>query len=216
MPQSDIWRVTFHLGPQGIVFDPHEPIHLDGLIAWAGAFRYPPGEPPARDEPVEELELPVVKQRVNGVEIYRASALLPDGPQAWHEVRWRKRFRRARAHGMTRGVANYSTGLLREYNQPLRVLMVPRMVAYYHGSRRDVRKWFKALKALGHKRSMGFGTVTRIDIEPADADRCVEWQGRAMRYYPHPAGLKLVRPRPPYWNVTDRVRCLLPGETIPR
>ena len=215
MKDRTIWRVTFHVGPQGLIYDPREPIHLDGLIAWAGAFRYPPGPPPRRGDPIEEQPLPVVKQRVNGVEVFRASALFPDGPEVWRTAYIRKRYRFDRAHGMTRGTVNYSSGPAREHNIPLAVLHVPRMVGWFHGRRRDVTKWFRALRAIGRKRELGYGAVTHIEIEPSDEDRCVAWEGRAMRFYPHPAGLKLVRPRPPYWNVTERVKCLMPGEVIP-
>lgn len=217
-----IYRVTFHLDGRGVIYDPSEPIHLDGLIEWAGAFRYPPGEAPRRGDSINDrdlMPLPVAQEERNGHRIYRASALWPadeNGALIYDQRHFRKRFRMERSEQCIPAAINQSTGPMRLVNQPVHPALLTTMVAWFQGKRVDVRKWFRRLRAIGAKREMGYGGVLSIDIDETDEDRCVEWEGRAMRYIPHPRGLRLVRARPPYWNATNKVACLAPGEQVPQ
>jgi len=210
-----VYKITFELDGRGVIYDPHEPIHLDGIIAWAGAFRYPPGPPPGRTGPVEELNLPLRQVEINGTRIYKASALSPEGDAIYIGRHFRKRFRIERAEFCTDAIINQSTGLYRRVNRRLEVVLCRKMVGWFDGTPKDIRKWLKALRAIGRKREMGYGRIVSFKIEPSEEDRTWQWEGMATRYVPHPAGLKLVRPRPPYWNATGRVKCLVPGEKIP-
>ncbi len=221
MGTGAIYKVTLHLDGRGVILTPHEPIHLDGLIFWGGAFRYPPGEVPGRDEPIEELPIPVRKRRVHGHDIYCASALFPieelESGELLSDTRhWRKRFRSERAEALCANAnINQSTGEFRSYNTPVSPLLSRALVGWFQGDRRTAKKWFRPLRALGRKREMGFGRITSIDFEETDEDRTTVWEGRAMRFLPHPLGLKRVRPRPPYWSSYQTVRCLMPGQPVP-
>lgn len=209
-------KITIRLDGRGVVLHPLEPLHVDGIISWAGEFRRPPGTLPSRTDAIEELPLPLRSEKVNGTKVYRASALFP--VEAVEDSRhYRKRFRMEHAlRYCADATINQSTGPFRSYNNRLNVVVTEALIGWFDGDRSDIRKWLRALKGVGHKRAHGYGRVVGIDIEASDEDRCLAWEGRATRFLPHPRGLKLVRPRPPYWNRTETVRCLVPGEPIPQ
>lgn len=208
-------KLTIHLDGRGVVLHPHEPLHVDGIVAWAGSFRYPPDrEPPGRNDEPEELPLPLMAESLNGHRVFRASALFPVDPVGIDRRFWRSRFRVEKA-GAMKATVNQSTGEFRSYNNALEILICSQMVGWFEGDRRDVKKWLKRLRAIGHKRSMGYGKVIGVDLDETDEDRCIKWDGRAQRWLPHDKGLRFVRPRPPYWNAVGKVRCLAPGDQIP-
>lgn len=216
---SNLYKITFRMDGRGVIYDPYEPVHLDSLIAFFAAIRYAPGEPPGRTDyidPEDEMGLSLSKTTINGTEIFRASALFPEG-ESYSDLRHiRKRFRFNRAELCSPQIINTSSGFFKSDNIPHNLLLCKRLVGWFCGSRRKVKKEIRSIKSIGGGRRFGFGKVLSFEIVPTDEDRCVEWEGKAMRYYPHPDGIKTVRPRPPYWNVTGRVPCLLPGEEIPK
>lgn len=211
---GSLYRVTIHLDGKGVIIHPYEPLHLDGLIDWAGSFRYPPGEAPGRDDRLDPLPLPISSADVNGSQVYRASALFPS--ETLQDVRsWKKRFRMTAAEALgVQGTINQSTGPYRSFMTPMQVTLTRSLVGWFHGDGGDVRKWFKALRSVGRKRSMGYGRILGIDFDLTDEDRTLTWDGCATRWLPHPRGMKLVRPKPPYWHNHGRVACLSPGESL--
>lgn len=211
-----ITRVVFNLAGKGVIFDPVYPIHLDALVAWGGAFRYPPGPVPSRDEPIEELPLPLLKRRVNGHEVFCASALWPVGEDHATTAKfWRRRFREHLAHGMAKGAVNYTSGPMRSHNTAMDTLLVGALEGWFIGDRGAVKKWFRPLRFLGRKRSMGCGEIASVEYHDAQEDWTMERDGIAMRFLPHPAGIYDIRARPPYWHQLDKVPSLVPGELVP-
>lgn len=213
-----ICKVTFDLDGSGIVYNPSDPIHLDALVVAAAYFQYgaASGAPHAtRDSPVADFDAPIRRENINGARVFRASALAPEGPEGSDQRYWRKQFRTCAAELCSTGSVDITTGMHRLHNNPYDLVLCHRMVGWIECERKAVKKLIRLVKAIGARRGSGHGRVVSARIEPSEEDRCVSWEGRATRYYPHPRGLRLVRPRPPYWNVTERVRCLPPGTIIP-
>lgn len=200
-------QITFHLDGSGIYYDPREPIHLDGLLAWALAPMHCAGDPPARDEVPAEIPLPLGRWEFHGAWGWCASALFPDGPQAESLHFWRKRFCQSRAE-LTTGTPNLQRDTYREYNMPLPLLLVPRMIAWALGDRKRVAQILrKNVRCLGKKRAYGHGQVTEIVVEWTDVDYSLSRDGGATRWLPCQGGLRIVRPRAPYWNRVGAIRC---------
>jgi len=208
-------KVTFNLDGTGLYYDPVNPIHLDALIHWACTPFFVPKDQrnPARDEPPFGFRLPIRSETVNGVEIYRASALFPEGKTNEELVHWRKKFDVSRME-VTRGSPNLTNGVYREYNQPLPLLLTHRLVGWIESKPKDSRKLLGQVKYLGKKASQGYGKVIGVDIQETDDDFTLWRDGKAQRWIPSTQGQKLVRASPPYWNVCDRARCLDVGESI--
>jgi len=110
---------------------------------------------------------------------------------------------------------NLQNGPYREYNMPVPLLLIPRMVAHASGNRKKVKRILKKhITALGKKRAYGYGRITGIDCEQTPEDRSLVKDGRAMRWLPDSNGIRQVRPAPPYWNMIGRVHCCEIGDEV--
>jgi len=207
------FKVTFHLDGTGIYYDPYEPIHLDALLAYLLAPMQCKNRNLGRDDTPEDVRLPLLEEAVNGHTIWRASALFPEGDSVESIQYWRKRFRQDRLH-LTTGSPNLQNATYRDYNTPVPLLCTHRMVGYASGSRKRTLKLLWRLTHLGKKRAHGHGRIINVTAEEIEEDYSLIRDGLAMRWYPHPEGSKIVRPRPPYWNNVGRARCLEVGEEI--
>lgn len=207
-------KIIFQLDGSGIYYDPNEPLMLDGVLAAACVRWHFHGEPPARDEACEDVPLPLTRWHLGGTWGWKASALFPEGNQAEDLQFWRKRFRQNRME-LTAGSPNLRNGIYRDWNMPLPLLLVPRMVAYTVGDARQVRRELKrSIRWLGKKRAQGRGRVVDIEVERMEMDWSMWREGTVMRWLPAATGQRLVRVRPPYWNTTERVTCREIGEVV--
>lgn len=207
-------KITFHLDGSGVYYDPFEPIMLDSLLAAALIRWHTHGEPPARDEKPFDVPLPLAKWSIGGTWGWRASALFPDGETTETLQHWRKRFRQNRAE-LTIGSPNLTNGTYRDWNMPLPILLATKMVAYAVGEGGKIRRTLRRdIRYLGKKRAHGRGRIVDIDVEDCDSDFSLTKDNVSMRWIPFKAGTRLVRPRPPYWNIIDRVSCCEIGEPI--
>lgn len=210
---ADHLKITFRLDGAGLYYDPDEPIHLDALVAWALAPIHCKTSDITRADVPEEFPMPLAQTSFNAERVWRASALFPEGVTAETLTYWRKRFRVDRIE-LTRGSPNLSNGVYRDWNMPLPLLLTHTMVAYAVGDRRDLLKLLRRVPALGKKRAHGHGRVTGVEIERIEADYSMAMDGRAMRWLPDARGVRLVRPRPPYWHPHGRVNCLEIGDAV--
>ena len=198
------FKVIFQLDGCGIYYDPNEPIHLDALLAWALAPMQTQERCLMRSDTPDDIQLPLLRSVVNGSEVWHASALFPEQPGVETLRFWRKKFRQNRIE-LTTGSPNLQNGVYREYNMPIPVLCASKLVGYAQGNCKEVKRILKKhLPAVGKYRAQGFGRVVDVECDHIDDDWSWVKDGRAMRYLPTPGGMRLVRPRPPYWNIVGR------------
>lgn len=191
--------------------DPAEPVHIDALLAWAMAPLLKLPTCTSRSDIPDDIPLPLAQWRIGDTWGWRASALIPDGPQANGLEFWRKKFRVNRIE-WTRGSPNLTNGTYREHNAPMPLILCHRLIGYAVGDRSDVKHALKRVRYIGKKRACGKGAVVAIDVDYTDVDGSCVLDGRAMRYLPHPEGVRMVRPRPPYWHPHGAVPCGEIGE----
>lgn len=208
-------KITIHLDGTGIYYDPVEPIHLDSLLTALVARHHVHGEPPARDEAPDEIPIPCARWKRNGVWGWRCSALFPEGQTADALTHWRKRFRESRADIIESASPNLEHHTYRAWNTPVPLLLCHRMVAYAVGDRRSIRHELVRLDFLGKKRAHGHGRVVGVDVDVIDDDWSMMKDSAAMRWLPTEGGTRLVRPRPPYWNIVGRVPSCEVGDAEP-
>lgn len=205
-------RVTFHLDGTGVVYDPNEPIHLDALLAWAMMPHHRTQREITRDDEPDRIPLPILAGRVNGVEVWRASALFPDSDIETLRY-WRKRFRSARVE-LTTGSPNTTNGTYRDWQMPVHLTLCRQLVGWCEGNRREVLRQLRKVRNLGKKRAHGHGKVVSVEVERTDEDYCWSRDGLATRWLPDERGSRMVRPIPPYWNRVGRVRCCEVGDRL--
>jgi len=206
------FKVIFHLDGTGVFYDSTEPIHLDALLAWALMPMQTPRRCLDRSDTPDDIQLPLLRSRVHGSKVWHASALFPEQEGSETLRYWRKKFRQDRLH-LTTGSPNLQNGVYREYNMPVPLLLVPRLIAYASGKRKEVKRILKKhITALGKKRSQGFGRIVEIECVETENDWSLVAEGIAMRWLPLPGAMRQVRPKPPYWNNVDRVACCEVGD----
>lgn len=207
------FKVIFKLDGTGVYFYPHDPIHLDALLAWALAPMQANSRNISRSDVPDDINLPLLRSKINDSEVWHASALFCNNEQESLRF-WRKKFRQ-NYQGCANGSPNLTNGIYREWNMPVPLILTNEMYAYASGNRKEVKRLLKRhIKSLGKKRSQGFGKIVDIETIEQKDDWSVAANGVAMRYYPHADGTRLVRPCPPYWNNHDAVRCLNVGDRI--
>lgn len=200
-------KITFYLDGTGIYYDFYEPIMLDALLAAALCRFHVHGEPPGRDEEPFDVPLPLKRWKIEGTWGWHASALFPDGSTAESVQFWRKRFRQSRVERTT-GSPNLTNGTYRDWNMPIPLLLTQRMVGYAFGEMGRIRHELRrSIKYLGKKRAHGRGAIIDIKVEEVNKDFSLKKDGVTMRWLPSQKGTRLVRPRPPYWNICGRVTC---------
>jgi hypothetical protein len=206
------FKIIFRLDGCGIYYDPYEPPHFDDIL---GAILTPLqglAKDLQRDETPDVIKMPLTQSTIARRDIYHASALFPDGDGFETLQFWRKKFDQDHL-ALTSGSFNLTNGPYREYNHPMPLLCVPRMMAYASGNRKEVKRLLtKHLRAIGKYRGKGKGRVVSIDFEETPDDYSLVKDGKAMRWLPDPNGLRLVRTAPPYWNIIDRVHCCEVGD----
>lgn len=122
-----------------------------------------------------------------------------------------------------RKIVNTTGGWTKSYRLPLRLRTTALIRWCCVGDRSEIRKLLKRVKALGKKRSQGYGVVERWEVEEAPAD--CSW------FAPHPDGRILMRVlplgdclpanlvgfrrdyagvSPPYWHRDRFVECVSP------
>lgn len=198
-------RVRFSLDGAGVMHDPNEPLTLDGLLARAAAAHHVHGEAPGRNDPPDDIPLPLQRWSIGGVWGWCASALFPVGATVETIQFWRSKFRQNRIE-LTSGSPNLTNATWREYNMPMPLLLCHEMEAFCVGDRTAIRhELIRSVRHLGKKAAMGKGVVNAIEVERIEGDYSLVRDGRAMRWLPDPDGTRLVRPRPPYWNNVGRI-----------
>jgi len=205
------FQIIFHMDGKGIIYDPREPIHLDSLLEWALARRVGCAAPINRDEQPTTLPLPLLKKTLGESWVYQASALFPDGPQYESTQFWRKRLRQESIE-ITQGSPSVKNGPYRSWNNPMTLILIPRMVAYASGNRKRTKNLLREVKYLGKKRAHGHGKILQMEFREVEHNWSLVKDGRAMRCLPDPDGARLQRCNPPYWNIVDRVSCVGVGD----
>lgn len=207
------FKIIFKLDGAGVYFYPHDPIHLDSLLAWALAPMQVETRNISRSDAPDDIKIPLLRSVVNGSEVWHASALFCDCQNETLRF-WRKKFRQ-NYQGLADGSPGLTNGIYREWNMPIPLILTNEMYAYASGSRKEVKRLLKRhIKSLGKKRSQGFGKITDIETIEIEDDWSIVSNNITMRYYPHPEGTRIIRPAPPYWNSFGAVKCLNVGENI--
>ena len=208
------FKVTFQLDGTGVYYDAYEPPHLDDILHSILILLNRQTRHLQRDEDPDETGLPFMQDTRHGVKLWKASALMPEGVTFETLRFFRKKFDQEHLD-LTDATVNLQNGVYREYNIPVPVLCASKLIAYAQGNCKEVKRLLKKhLPAIGKYRGQGFGRVVNVECEHIEDDWSWVKDGKAMRWLPDPNGLRFVRPRPPYWNITGRVTCCEVGDPV--
>lgn len=207
-------KVIFHLDRgAGTAFDPYCPPHLDSLMARILLATQVPekNRTLGRHERPRDIRLPLFETTIYGSKIWKASALFMVG-EIPEDVRFfRKKFE-VRTIDKTQGNINLRSGTFRDHNIEITIRHIDMLVAYTMGNHHRVLQIVRKIKAIGLKHKRGFGRVEGVEVERIEHDWSLVKDGKAMRWLPDGTDLattisRLVRSKPPYWNMIDRIPC---------
>ena len=210
-------RVTFRFDGTGVCHDTNNPTHLDGLLVWCMLPDSKRSESLTRDEQPEDIILPLERWHSEDPKAWgwRASALFPDGQFAETRFHRRRKMQMNRLERTT-GTVNTQIGTMKEWNVPVPVLLCHTLVAFAVGDRLLVERLLRDnIRYVGRERARGFGRVVGIDVDATDGDWSCVRNSACTRYLPDRQGERMVRPRPPYWNIADAVPHKDVGEPAP-
>jgi len=167
------WKVTAVLGSPLA----GEPPQLDAILEYEMAQRH--GKAMALDRsqpapPIGSIHLPMLRGTMGPVDLIPrcSSPIMPDC-QMDHEF-YAKRLSVENASMLKpeeRTVVPVGSNWTKSYRLPLLIRRIDRVCWFVGGSRRrSIRSLLKTVKAIGHKRSQGFGRVLEWLVEPEEQD----------------------------------------------
>jgi CRISPR type IV-associated protein Csf3 len=207
----DNLKITFEMDGTGIVMYPDSPIHLDSLMVWVIAGKAQPDNMISRESQPDDFELPLKKWHIKNEWGWHASALFPEIKGETVQF-WRKKFRQDRSSGMLSQKPNLQSGVYREYNNPLPIVLCTKITAYAKGNIKEILKIIKNIRYIGQKRSYGKGRIIDYKVKKIKEDLSLVSEGKAQRILPSETGIKFIRIRPPYWNITNRIKACSVGD----
>ena len=206
-------KITFFLDGTGVIVNPADPLHLDGLLSFCAMPADKIKMVDRNSNDIFHPELPLAKWTHSGQWGWKASALFPEPERHPESIQyWRKKFRQNRMHIIS-GSVNLMSGMYREYNMPMPLSLCLRMVAYAVGDRKHVSELLGKLKYLGKKTAYGKGRINNITVKTINDDFAIEKNGKYMRYFPDENGSRFGRVKAPYWNTTGRCQTCYVGDT---
>lgn len=208
------FKVIIELDGKGVYINPLNPIHIDGLLVWALAAKQGKTEALSKNDIPDFIKIPLMMETINNSKVWKSSALFPENEGIESIQYYRKKFDTSRME-VTKGTANLIMGKYKEYNMPIPLLLINKLIGYCDGNRYEVGRILKKnIRYIGKYRSQGYGKIINIITEKTDNDYSLVKEGKAMRNYPHPKGVKICRSLPPYWNMHEAVKCLEVGDKI--
>ena len=154
-----------------VAAEPDGRVHLDALLAWAVANVFP--YPIHYEDGVGLIPLPLMLLWVSqdGLPLWAASDLLPQGEILRDRSYWHKRYPAAEAEWARKRSANVRAGRWKEYRMPLYHIRVPEVRGIAIGVPGEIERMLEVVTHVGKKPAHGYGRIVRWIVEPLNEDR---------------------------------------------
>ena len=206
-------QIIFNMDGTGVYSNKYEPTHLDSLLMWVIAQREG-REPPERNEPPHEIEIPCAKWKIGDVWGWKASAIFPIDERG-EVVGWlRRRIRMDRLPYTEGGGIVIAGGEYMNKNIPVPKSLCPKMIGYCVGDKDTIRDFLSEVRYMGRYTSGGVGRVCSVDVHEIEDDWSCVMNDRAVRVLPKLDGFRICRVRPPYWNSFEKINVCEIGDVF--
>lgn len=167
-------RVTARLGTPYIPSEPNGALHLDALIAWAviQSLSYPITWP-AGSAAVVPVPLELAWVSPEGLPLWTASLLRPDGDMLAGREYWHKRYPTDRADLGHRQNAQTRAGRWKEYRVPVATVLAREVTGLAIGHLGMVRDLLAHVTHLGKRAGTGYGRVLEWEVQPVMTPRAI-------------------------------------------
>lgn len=203
---------------------------LDSLLEYEVARRAGISGKIDRRSPVPDygsVPVPIAMGRIGGMLVARCTSpiLSPHDEYTEHFAKRLDVSRSIMVEEPKRRIVSTGSGALKAYRLPLRLRDASRIVWFAVARRKSVFRLVRSIKSIGHKRSQGFGKVSRWDVERCDEVGDVTWFAKSD------SGQVLMRPlplcselpadmvgaardfgavQPPYWHPDRNIERVVP------
>ena len=117
---------------------------------------------------------------------------------------------------------NPSSGGFKSYYEERNLLLTDFLVFHAYGNKEEVERLLNQLSGVGKKLAVGFGRISRVEIDEIEADYSLftpnEKPSRNLPAEDFPnlkAQIIASRSMPPYWSKRDLIVCYAPPSPIP-
>jgi hypothetical protein len=200
-------------------------LHLDSILSWAVVSSYPAPLTFGDGGAVVPIPLEILWLSPEGLPLWAASDLRPQGEAVRAREYWCKRYPADRAEFSSKINANTSAGRYKECRMPMATIRVPSLRGLCIGNRQEIERLLLGVTHVGKRPGMGFGRVARWSVEPLAEElsvvrrAIVQARPVPVEYFSH-SGTVASSSRikfygqgwtPPYWYVPWHRPCVEPA-----
>lgn len=139
---------------------------IDGILSWAVIVDFPTPVTFAQTGSVIPLPLEMLWMSPEGLPLWAASSLAPQGDLIRSREYWHKRYPSDRIDLAERKNANTSAGRWKEYRIPIQTIRSAELRGMAIGHRETIEYLLAQVTHVGKKSNQGFGRVLKWQISP--------------------------------------------------
>ena len=193
-------------------------VHLDGLLSQAVLTAHPCAPQFGGQSCVVPLPVEILWLSPQGLPLWAASDMLPDGDSNQAREYWHKRYPSHRADLGSKMAAVTTAGRWKEYRVPLNAVRADKLRAVAIGNKDEVERLLGFVSHIGKKGSAGYGRVAlwRVDKLPVDNahDLILAAKSVPVDYAADKQIAGVYSPlkgwTPPYWYAPNWQPCITP------
>ena len=183
------WKLTVHM----LTPISEKPPMLEALLTWELAKRLglSGGEDLSKATPInkiKELGIPLCKKTICNVDVFQCSNPIYRIEHEYHE-RQSKRFECDKMASMLDPREQKSlltaSGPYKMRFVPVRTMLVPKVVYFFRGDKKEVNKLLKSVLYLGRLRNIGYGRISHFEYEETEVNYSIFADNVLMRTIPY-------------------------------
>lgn len=205
------WKLTVHM----LTPISEKPPMLEALLTWELAKRLglSGGEDLSKATPINEIKelgIPLCKKTICNVDVFQCSNPIYRIEHEYHE-RQSKRFECDKMASMLDPREQKSlltaSGPYKMRFVPVRTMLIPKVVYFFRGDKKEVNKLLKNLLYLGRLRNIGYGRISHFEYEEMEENYSIFAGNVLMRTIPYYEDDNIKGAikgygacRPPFWH----------------
>jgi CRISPR type IV-associated protein Csf3 len=205
------WKLTVNL----LTPVSERPPMLEALLMWELAKRLglSKGEDLSKATPlseIKELGIPLCKKTICDVDVFQCSNPIFKVEYEYHEHQ-AKRFECDKMAQLLDGREQKSlltaSGPYKMRFVPVRTMLIPKVVYFFRGDKKEVNKLLKSVLHIGRLRNIGYGRISHFEYEETEENHSIFSNGILMRTIPYyqDANIKgAIKSygacKPPFWH----------------
>ena len=149
-------------------------VHLDGILSQAVLTAHPCAPQFNGQACIVPLPIEILWLSAQGLPLWAASDMLPDGDTNQAREYWHKRYPSHRADFGTKLSATTTAGRWKEYRVPLNAVRTDKLRAVAVGNKAEIERLLSFVSHLGKKGSAGYGRVAQWGVSDLPVENALD------------------------------------------